>query len=160
LVRTVIYGTLVVIGIGLFTTWVVASERRSFAQSDRRVAPSDVSTVRIDRVAAASSMDSDAAEATEIALDAARAAFTERRGFLDAGPAQLSRLRPGYTFVDGPSTTPKIVSIASTADAWAAAVKDLGGACHWIRATSAGDVDRGIGSVCTGAAAMSPAARR
>ena len=154
-VKAAIFGMLVVLGIALFASWVVASERASFAHADHRVAPSEVTISRIDGAATPSSMNSEAEKATGMALAAAKEAFTEHRGFLDAGPAQLSRLQPGYTFVDGPSTTPRIVSVASTADAWAAAVLDPGGTCHWIRMTSAGDVSRGIGSECIGAAALS-----
>lgn len=158
LVKAGVFGTLVVLGIGLFASWIVASERASFAQTDDRVR-SDVTIAGVDR-ASDPSTDADAVKATGMALIAARAAFTERRSFLDAGPAQLSALQPGYTFVDGPSTTPRIVSVASTADTWAAAVQDPGGTCYWIRATSAGDISRGTGSECTGAAALSPPAPR
>ena len=52
--------------------------------------------------------------------------------FLDAGPAQLSALQPGYTFVDGPSTMPTIVSVAAEQDVWAAAVLSPSGTCFWI----------------------------
>jgi hypothetical protein len=106
------------------------------------------------------STDADAEEATWIALAAARAAFIEHRSFLDAGPARLSALEPGYTFVDGPSTTSSIVSVASTTHTWAAAVHGFGGTCFWIRATSAGEVTRGTGPECTGATALRPSAPR
>jgi hypothetical protein len=89
-----------------------------------------------------------------------RTAFIEHGSFLDAGPAQLSALQPGYTFVDGPSTAPSIVSVASTTDTWAAAVGGSGGRCHWIRATSVGNVSHGTGLECTGAAALSPSVLR
>lgn len=159
LVKAGIFGTLVVLGIGLFASWIVASERASFARTDDRVR-SDVTIAGVDDAADPSSTDANAVKATGMSLAAARAAFSERRGFLDAGPAQLSAIQPGYTFVDGPSTTSRIVSVASTADTWAAAVQGRGGTCHWIRATSAGDISRGTGSECTGAAALSPPAPR
>jgi hypothetical protein len=159
LVKAGIFGTLVVLGIGLFASWIVASERASFARTDDP-GRSEVTVAGVDGAADPSSTDADAVQATGIALTAARAAFTEHRSYLHAGPAQLSALRPGYTFVDGPSTTPRVVSVASTADTWAAAVQDPGGTCYWIRVTSAGDISRGIGTECTGAAALSPPAPR
>jgi hypothetical protein len=159
LVRAGISGTLVVLGIGLFASWIVASERASFAPTHDRVR-SDVTIAGVDGAADPFSTDADAVKTTRMALIAARAAFTEHRSFLDAGTAQLSALRPGYTFVDGPSTTPGIVSVASTADTWAAAVQDPGGTCHWIRTTSAGATSRSTGSECTGAAALTPPAPR
>jgi len=158
-VKAGILGTLVVLGVGLFASWIVASERASFAQSDDRVR-SEVTIAGVDGAADPSWTDADAVKATGIALTAARAAFAEHRSFLDAGPAQLSALRPEYTFVDGPSVTPRIVSVASTVDTWAAAVQEPSGTCYWIRVTSAGVVSRGIGTECTGAAVLSPAAPR
>lgn len=159
-IKAVVFGTLVVLGIGLFANWVINSERESFSRADRSMLPSAVEAGQIDDPAQPPTTDADAEKATGIALDAARAAFIEHRSFLDAGPAQLSALQPGYTFVDGPSTAPGIVSVASTADTWAAAVQGSGGMCHWIRATSAGNVSHGTGVECTGAAALSPSAAR
>lgn len=154
LVKAGIFSALVVLGLGLFASWIVASERASFAQPDDRVR-SDVTIAGVDG-GADPSTDADAAKAAGMALIAARAASTEHGSFLDAGPAQLSAIQPRYTFVDGPSTTSTIVSVASTADTWAAAVQGADGTCHWIRATSAGDISRGTGSECTGAAALRP----
>jgi hypothetical protein len=155
-VRAAVFGTLVVLGIGLFASWVISSERESFSRADRKVLPSEVEAGQLDDTAQPATIDADAEKATGIALEAAQAAFIEHRSFLDAGPAQLSALQPGYTFVDGPSTAPSIVSVASTTHTWAAAVQGSGGMCHWIRATSAGNVSRGIGTGCTGAAALDP----
>jgi hypothetical protein len=160
LVKAAVFGALIVLGIGLFASWVVASERASFARTDHRVAPSEVTIAGIDAGADPSSVDSDAEKATGIALATAKAAFVEHGSFLHAGPAQLSALQLRYTFVDGPSTTPRIVSVASTADTWAAAAQDRDGTCHWIRVTSAGNVSRSIGWECRGAAALTPPAPR
>jgi hypothetical protein len=159
-VKALVFGTLVVLGVGLFANWVVASERASFARTYHRVAPSGDTMTESDDAGDPTSAADDAEKVTGIALAAARAASIEHRGFLDAMPARLHALRPGYIFVDGPSTTTRIVSVASTADTWAAAVKGPGATCYWIRATSAGDVTRGIGLPCTGAAALSPPAPR
>jgi hypothetical protein len=158
-VKVAIFSAIVVASVGLFATWVVASERESLARTRLRVAPSEVTVTGIgDDIP--SSSDADAEEATNAALAAARAALIEHRSFLDAGPAQLSALEPGYTFVDGPSTTSSIVSVASTAHTWAAAVKGSRDTCYWIRATSAGEVTRGSGPECTGATVLRPPTSR
>lgn len=159
-VKAAVFGTLVVLGIGLFANWVIRSERESFSHADRSVTRSDVDAEPLDGSAHLTTTGEEAEKATGIALDAARAAFLEHRSFLDAGPAQLSALQPGYLFVDGPSTTSRIVSVASTADTWAAAVQGSDGMCRWIRATRLGDITRGIGSECVGTAALTVVAPR
>jgi hypothetical protein len=159
-VKAAVFGSLIVLGIGLFTNWVIRSERASFSRADRGSTASDVDAEPLDGSAHLNTTGEEAVKATGIALAAARAAFLEHRSFLDAGPAQLSALQPGYTFVDGSSTRSRIVSVASTADTWAAAVQGLDGMCHWIRATRAGDITRGIGSECTGTAALTVVAPR
>ena len=155
-VKAAVFGTLVVLGIGLFANWVISSERESFSRAARHVMPPGVGAAPVDTPLQLAIGDADAEKAASIALDAARVAFAEHRSFLDAGQAQLSALQPGYTFVDGPSTAPRIVSVASTAKIWAAAVQGSGGICHWVRTTSAGTVSHGTGRECTGTAALTP----
>jgi hypothetical protein len=153
-VKAVVVGALFVLGVGLFVGWVVASERASFARTHGLVAGPEVAIGRIDGPEASSGTDADARESTRIALAAARAAFVDHGSFLDAGPAQLGALQPGYTFVDGPSTMPKIVSVAAERDVWVAAVLGPSGTCYWIRSDAAGTVETGTSSVCTGAAVL------
>jgi hypothetical protein len=154
IVKAAVIGTLVVLGVGLFTGWVVASERDSFARGRSRPVEPELTVGRIDGPADTSGTDADAEQATEIALAAARAAFTERGSFLDAGPAELSALQPGYTFVDGPSTMPRIVSVAAERHVWAAAVLGPSGTCFWIRARADGSIASGTSSRCTGASVL------
>lgn len=135
-----------------FATWVIASERRSFAD---RPAPAVVAPVP--PAEAGPDPDAtlqDARDALQVAFVAARAASIEGRTFLDAGPARLTELQPGYSYVDGPSTMPRIVSVASRHDVWAAAVMAPDGTCLWIRATLGGEVARATGVECTGSAAL------
>ena len=157
-VKASVFGTLVVLGIGLFSNWVIRSERESFSRADGRVMPFEVDAAPVDAPGppAASDADAEAEEATAVALAAATEAFDEHRNFLAAGPAQLSARQRGYTFVDGPSTAPTIVSIASTTKTWAAAVQGPSGICYWVRTTSWGTVTHGTGLECTGAAALDP----
>ena len=155
MVRLAVFLTLVVLGVVLFSNWVVTSERNSFSRTSREVVPSGTEVVQTESLTGPSTT-AVAEEATEIALGAAKIAFSKHRSFLDAGPAQLSILQPDYTFVDGPSTTSRIVSVAATSDTWAAAVQGAGGTCYWIRMSGAGEVTHGIGSECTGSAALTP----
>jgi hypothetical protein len=155
-VKAAVVGTLVVLGIGLFSNWVIRSERESFSRADGRVMPAEVDAAAVEAPGPPAASDADAEEAIAVALAVATEAFDEHRNFLEAGPAQLSARQRGYTFVDGPSTAPTIVSIASTTKTWAAAVQGPSGICYWVGTTSAGTVTHSTGLVCTGAAALDP----
>ncbi len=153
--KAAVFGTVLVLAVGLFARWVVVSERDSFSRAVRREVPAEAATGSVDSLTGAST-DAGAEEAIGLALTAAEVAYSKHGSFLDATPARLTSLQPGYIFVDGPSTTPEIVSVAATADTWAAAVRGFSGTCFWVRAGTSGDVTPGIGSDCTGAAALSP----
>jgi len=158
--KVAVFGALVALGVGLFSNWVIKSERESFSQAHGRVMPSTVEPAEMDAPGAAATNDGDAEEAAAVALGVATEAFHEHESFLEAGPAQLSARQRGYTFVDGPSTAPTIVSVASTAKIWAAAVQGSDGICRWVRTTSAGTVSHGTGLDCTGVAALHPSTPR
>lgn len=157
--KAAVFGTVLVLAVGLFARGVVVSERDSFSRAVRREMPTDATAGPVGSRTSAST-DAKAEEAVGVALSAAKLAFSEHGSFLGATPARLSALQPDYIFVDGPSTTPEIVSVAATADSWAAAVQGFSGTCVWVRAATSGDVTRGIGSDCTGAAALSPPSPR
>jgi hypothetical protein len=161
-VKAAVLGSLVVVGIGFFSNWVIQSERESFSRADGRVMPFQIEAEQLGTSGppAAGDADADAEEATAVALAVATEAFDEHRSFLEAGPAELSARQRGYTFVDGPSTAPTIVSVASTANTWAAAAQGSSGICHWVRTTIAGTVSHGTGLECTGAAALHPSTPR
>lgn len=148
---------LAALGIGFFAHWVIASEQESFARVEGR-GGTEVSVRQIGAGVAPSMSDADAKEAARMALLAAKAAFAQRRTFQGAGPSQLAELQPGLTFVDGPSTMPRIVSIATTPRAWAAAVRSPGGTCFWVRARGTGLIERGTATECTGASALTATA--
>jgi hypothetical protein len=137
----------------VFSNWVIRSERESFSRADGRVMPSAIDPAQVEAPAVD---DADARGAVAAALAVATKTFDEHQSFLEAGPAQLSLRQRGSIFVDGPSTAPTIVSVASTEKVWAAAVQGSDGICHWVRTTSAGSVTHGIGLDCTGAAALDP----
>ncbi len=155
--KAAVFVGLVALGIGSFANWVISSERESFARADRRGSAAEPAVGQIAVVPDPVGTDADAKTGARIALVAARAAFAPHRTFLDAGPAQLSVLQPGYSFVDGPSTTPRIVSVATRSHVWAAAIQSPTGTCFWVRTTDAGRVDRGTTAECTGEAALTAA---
>jgi hypothetical protein len=152
-IKTAVVSILLVLGVGLFARWVVMSERESFARGYHPVLPS-LEVGQIEGTADLPGTDDEAREATRVALAAARAAAAEGGSFLAADPVTLSTLQPGYTFVDGPSTMPEIVSVEGNRRAWAAAVLGPTGTCFWIRAEAGGPVVSGTSSVCTGAAIL------
>ena len=152
-IKSVVASAVVVLGIVLFARWVVASERESFVRGMQQTTPS-ARVGQIDGTARAPGTDADAEEATRIALAAARAAVAGGGTLLAADPARLGELQPGYTFVDGPSTNPRIVSIAADRHAWAAAALGPSGTCFWIRLGADGSIGSGTASTCTGAAAL------
>jgi hypothetical protein len=153
-VKAVLAVAVMASGVGTFAHWVIASEHASIARAAHHREAEDVAVTQISSSADPVSTDADAKEAARIALAAARAGFSERRTFRDAGPAQLSALQPGFVFVDGPSTMARIVSVAWTAGRWAAAIESSTGTCFWIRADAHGVVERGTMSDCVGSAAL------
>jgi hypothetical protein len=159
LVRAGVALLVLLIVVVAFARWVIASERRSFAPpapvGAARVASEPAADVVVDPTLTAA----DARQGIRAALAAARVALLTDGSFLAATPARLTELQPGYTYVDGPSTTPHVVSVASSGHAWAAAALSPDGGCLWIHATAAGEVTSGSGTACTGAAALMPAAR-
>jgi hypothetical protein len=157
IVRAAAIGVVVVLGIVLFARWVIASERESLARAHRRVLPS-VEVLTIPGAAGPATTDTDARASLRLVLAAARIASSPRGSFLDAGPGHLTSLQPGYTFVDGASTIPRVVSIAATERTWAAAVRAPSGTCYWIRVGVDGRPVTGTSGTCTGAAALGAAA--
>ena len=165
LIKAAFGAVAVLMAVALFGTWVVASERRSLDRDHPSALAADpaASTVpAVDDPAIAvpepSATDDDVDEALRLATDAAWAIFTADGSFTGATPARLGALQRGYTYVDGPSTTASVVSVASTRGAWAAAVLGPDGVCVWTTISADGAVGRATGAECTGAAALaSPA---
>jgi hypothetical protein len=144
---------LVLAVVGSFARWVVTSERAAderrdaaLAELHRPVASVAASPVVLD--------DEAARAAASSTLTIARDLFSVSGSFADAATAALSAEEPGLIFVDGPSTAPAIVSVEARGHAWAAAVMGEAGSCFWVKATSDGLIRYGLGTACTGAAAM------
>jgi hypothetical protein len=152
----------VVLAVGLFARWVIASERASELEKPASE-PVGVQVLEgVETVAAQSPAgplreDVVAQRAAERALRAAQKAFAKGGSFADAGPGQLTERLPDFTLTDGPSQAPSIVSIATTGDAWAVAVLSDVGTCWQMRVNAGGRVSYGNASeadACTGAAAL------
>ncbi len=110
-----------------------------------------------DATVAANAADEPARQAARRAAELAVAATTAGSYAL-AGPAQLTTGEPTLLFVDGPSTTPTVVSVVAERDAWGAAVMGSSGTCYWIAVAGGGATTYGTGSTCTGVAALAAAA--
>ena len=150
---------LVLVSIGLFANWVIASERRSFERS-RPVHAEPVEPSAVSGLDVIEPTPADAEETLRRAAAAAGAAFATEGSFLAATPSRLGELQPGAHHGYGPSTAPDIVSVSATADAWAAAVLAPDGTCLWIGLSGDGTVNRAEGADCTGAAALASLAAR
>jgi hypothetical protein len=148
-----------------FSRWVIDSERRSIARAERADAPgviigtlsgSDASATASDPFADAFAIDAAARADARSAFELARSSASGRATFLDAGPGQLDVLSSSLIFVDGPASGPAVVSIASTAEMWGAAVAGPSGTCYLLRfATGEGlTYGSGVGGECTGDAAL------
>jgi hypothetical protein len=158
IVRAAVVGGVVLLGIALFARWVIASEQESFERMHRRVQPASVGVLRIPGASPPDATGTEAQESLRLALAAARIVIPPGGSYLDAGPAELAALRPGYTFVDGPSTIARVVSVAATERVWAAAVRAPSGSCYWLRVSVGQPPVTGTTQTCTGAAALRAAA--
>ena len=151
---------IILLAIGLFARWVMASEERSLHGATARALTPEVTVSEVDVAAVTTPVtistptDGDARQALDVAAAAARSAFAKHGTFLDAGPAQLSQIRREYIFVDGPSTMPRVVSVAAEGDVWAAAVLDADGTCFWVRVAANGSTVTGTASECIGRTAL------
>lgn len=98
-------------------------------------------------------LDSQARSSATRALELATSLVASTEDLAQADPAQLSLVQPSMLFVDGPSTSPAVVSVRATSASWSAAVMAPSGICYWV----ALDADRvatyDTGRACTGAAA-------
>jgi hypothetical protein len=153
----------VLTGVVSFARVVIDSERRSMERVEHAEgATAIVGTISgpdtdddPGSVSSAFALDGPARAGARTALEAARDVASGRATFLDAGPRQLSAIAGRLIFVDGPSPSPGVVSVAATRQAWAAAVMGSSGTCYWVRYSSGDGATYGTDRVCTGAAALS-----
>jgi hypothetical protein len=97
-----------------------------------------------------------AEDTLRVAQAAAQRIHDSGGSFGSADAAALAAADPSHTYRGG--TTPSIglddVSIATGPASWAAAVQARPGACFYLHLTDGGEVLYGVGTVCTGSAAM------
>jgi hypothetical protein len=140
--------------LGVFVTSQerAADERRAALAAT--IAAQDAATAeQVAHDAAAMATDDVVEHSARAAAEDALAVALTELSLADAGPATLARHLDGLTFVDGLSTSPNVVSVAATDDAWAVAVMGMG-SCVWLRLDASGAVSRDRGGVCTGNAAL------
>jgi hypothetical protein len=149
------------LAIGSFSRWVIESERRSLDHAQTVQAASIVGTLSGDDASADGSpgedplaIDAPARADARSALQAARLAAAGRATFLESGPGHLRSEVDRLVFVDGPARGPGVVSVASTREAWGAAVSGPSGACYLLRFSPGDGVTYGAGRSCTGREAL------
>jgi hypothetical protein len=154
--KMAVLAAIVVALTGIFARFVIESEQRS-------VASADVSARGVGRAVDAPrdyidpELDASARSAAQTALDAALATLARDGSLAAAGTTEMADMGTGLIFVDGPSTTQQVVSLASAGDTWAAAVMGASGTCFYARVTAVGVQTFGTGSECTGDAALQAA---
>jgi hypothetical protein len=163
-VKAVAATLVVCFAVSWFARWVSASERASLAAAAQHATSGNlVDTLQgaprpelAGGNVPATADDLLAQRVARQSLAAARRIAAGPTSFVEAGPAQLAKALPAYTFADGPSEVPQVVSVAMTGDAWAAAVRSAGGRCFHVRAATSGRIDYGTSFTdCTGVAALS-----
>jgi hypothetical protein len=155
-IKVAILAGLILLAVVSFAVWVSGSEDASFARlrAERTTdtqATQDPGQAQIPEVAE----NARTQEAALAALGVAQEAVAAGVSYADAGPARLSAFNSRFTFVDGPSTEPEVISVATTASVWAAAIMSPSGACYLVRLGEGGLVTYGTGLDCTGEAALS-----
>lgn len=159
----VVVGLALVVALCAFSRWVIVSERRSIDAASRPVDDSaivgtmsgaDAEPATVAGASGRVSIDSTARADIRTAFAIARRAASGPATFLDAGPGQLAATGSPMIFVDGPSRAPGVVSVASTPDAWGAAVMGPSGTCYLLRLAPGNGLTYGTGGTCTGAKAL------
>lgn len=134
--------------VGAFGAFVVSHERAA----DMRIesaAPQEADLIAVPEVTG----DGEALASLQRVSSLATDAFARSSSFAGAGIPELSFAEPGLVFVDGPSLSPTVISVAAGDSVWAAAVMGDSG-CRWIVLASTGPARQGIGTACTGRDAM------
>jgi len=164
-IALVVTACLFLSGLASFSRWVIDSERRSMARAERADAPgaiigtlsgSDAAAADSGPLADSFAIDAASRADARSALELARTSASGRATLLDAGPGQLGGLTSALIFVDGPAAAPGVVSVASTSEAWGAAVAGPSGTCYLLRFSTEQGLayGSGVGGECTGDEAL------
>lgn len=156
--KAAVAAALIVAATGVFAKFVIDSERRSVARAEARVSVEGATTIAdLAPAFVDPEIDVPARSAAETALAAAVDTLARGGSPSEAGPTELAGLENGLIFVDGPSSTSQVVSLAAEGDTWAAAVMGASGTCFYARVTMDGVQTFGTGSACTGSTALQAA---
>ena len=162
-VKAALIGLVVVLAAGSFARWTIDSERASFARAASRAhtfAPivqisyaDSAASGSVTGTGAISAADAAAQDVLRRTMTRARALAGHPPNLQDAGVGRLSI--KGVVFTDGPSLSPRIVSVAATRHGWAAAAMSDSGLCFGVRLDGDGTLRFGtLPTVCTGTDAL------
>jgi hypothetical protein len=151
--KAAVAAALIIAATGVFAKFVIDSERRSVARA-AAAAPAATTGTDVAPAFIDPEIDEPARSAAQTALAAAVDTLARGGSPADAGPNELAKLGNGLIFVDGPSTTAQVVSLAAGGDTWAAAVMGASGTCFYARVTLDGVQTFGTGAECTGGDAL------
>jgi hypothetical protein len=162
--RLAVAAAVLVLLVGSFATFVIRHEQAAdHARAELREKIAAQQEAQAEALAAQASvidpevvalLDEEARRAATISLDLAEEAFAATSSWDEAGPMQLTLIQPSLMYVDGPSTSPAIVSVHTTKAGWAAAVMGPSGTCYWVSISGDGLTRFGTGQECTGRAAL------
>jgi hypothetical protein len=94
----------------------------------------------------------------QLVLPAAATAKVESGSLASLTPDVLEKYEPSLTWTANASSGSTVVSVASSASAFAAAALSDSGTCLWIKQSASGTTTFGSGEPCTGQAAMAATA--
>jgi type II secretory pathway pseudopilin PulG len=168
-VRAVALLTVIALLLAAFAMFVVSAQRtadarraqlaatqRAEAEAEAQAAAAPVGAVdpgTADPTAVGNMLDAHAQAAATTAFDAAQQ-IAAGGSIADAAPNALTAVAPTVLFIEGPSTGPSVVSVYAGAAGWAAAVHGAKATCYWVAVAADGRTRYGIGSACTGMAAL------
>jgi hypothetical protein len=162
--RLAVAAAVLVLLAGSFATFVIRHEQAAdHARAELREKIATQQQAQADALLAQASaidpevvalLDEEAQRAATVSLGLAEEAFASSSTWAEAGPLQLTLVQPSLMYVDGPSTSPAVVSIHATRAGWGAAVMGPSGTCYWVTTSSSGVTRYGTGHDCTGRAAF------
>ena len=129
---------------------IAAREADARAAALAEVSPSSIRPqgVAVDRL-----LDAQARDAAEVALETATQ-IVSATSIDRAIPEALAAANHDVVFVDGASRGPSVVSVFASTTGWSAAVHGSGDGCYWVALGADGQIRYGVGSPCTGMAAL------
>jgi hypothetical protein len=146
---------MVVLGALAIGAVVVIVGFMKFAGSSGSQIAQDQSTV-VAQVGVA--QDAEAQSNAQAAIYAAKSGMAESGSYTGMNAAQMKTIEPSFTYTDGSSTGPTVLSVASNGTSVGFAVMSPSGHCYYVKDTTGTGTTYGTGaSTCTGQAALTSA---